>query len=169
MPLPIPTTTHSKNHDHFIKMVGLADSATDEEPIASMKAKRKKKIKKKTKSVAINNLPLKEAIAGTSTASTNNQGVSKKTSVNNVGGNADVSTTTHGTNLNNNCFANALSTTVTITTDSLGVSATITTATTNATVSCDSANVKLPKKGKQRNKQQRLHHPLVAIQSARNI
>jgi hypothetical protein len=53
------------------------DSTSDEEPIASMKPKRKKKTKMKTKSVTINNLPSNEAIAGTSTASTNIQSASK--------------------------------------------------------------------------------------------
>jgi hypothetical protein len=43
-----------------------------------MKPKRKKKSKTKTKSVTINNLPLNEAIIGTSTALTNNQSASKK-------------------------------------------------------------------------------------------
>jgi hypothetical protein len=42
-----------------------------------MKPKRKKKTKTKTKSVTINNLPLNKAIAGTSTALTNNQSASK--------------------------------------------------------------------------------------------
>jgi hypothetical protein len=60
----------------------------------------------------INNLPPNKDIAGTSTTSTNNQSVSKKMSEDNVGGGADLSAITHGTNLNNNGIANALSTTV---------------------------------------------------------
>jgi hypothetical protein len=78
----------------------------------------------------------------------------KKTSVDNVGGGADMSTTTHGTNLNNNGIANVLPTTVAITASSLGVSATVTAATADATVPGDVATVKLQKKGKQQNKQQ---------------
>jgi hypothetical protein len=35
----------NKNLDHLIKMHGSADSTTDEQPIASMKAKHKKKKK----------------------------------------------------------------------------------------------------------------------------
>jgi hypothetical protein len=58
-------------------MRGSTDSTSDEEPIASIKPKRKKKSKTKTKSVMINNLPSNEAIAGTSTALTNNQSASK--------------------------------------------------------------------------------------------
>ncbi len=58
-------------------MHGSTDSTADEESIASMKPKRKKKTKMKTKSVAIDNLPPNEAIAGTSTALTNNQSASK--------------------------------------------------------------------------------------------
>jgi hypothetical protein len=65
MPLPIPTTTRGKNLDCLIKMCGLGDSTSDEEPIASMKSKRKKKNNTKTKSVRINNLPLNKDIAGT--------------------------------------------------------------------------------------------------------
>jgi hypothetical protein len=150
MPSPIPTTTRGKNLDRLIKMHGLANSTTDEEPIASMKANRKKKIKMKTKSVRINNLPPNKDITGTSTASTNNQSVSKNTSVDNVGGIAHVSATTHGTNLNNNGIANALSITVASTSNSLGVSATVTAATANATIPGDAANVKLPKKGRRK-------------------
>jgi hypothetical protein len=146
MPSSIPTTTHGKNLDCMMKMHGLADSTIDEEPIASMKAKCNKK--SKTKSVTINNLPPNKDIAGTATALMNNQSVSKNTSVDNVGGSANVSATTHGTDLNNNGIANALSTTVASTADSLGVSATVTAATANATVPSDAANVKLQKKGK---------------------
>jgi hypothetical protein len=131
-------------------MHGLVDPTTDKEPIASMKAKCKKKNKTKTKSVTVNNLPPNKDITGTSTALTNNQSVSKNTSVDNVGGGADVSATTHGTNLNNNGITNALFTTFASTTDSLGVSATVTAATTDATIPGDAANVKLQKKGKQR-------------------
>ena len=65
----------------------------------------------KIKSVTINNLPPNEDIAGTPNASINNQGASKNT-LDNVGGGADLSATTHGTNLNNNGIANTLSTTV---------------------------------------------------------
>jgi hypothetical protein len=104
-------------------MHGSTDSTSDEEPIASMKPKHNKKCKMKTKSVTINNLPSNEAIAGTSTASTNNQSASK----------------------------------------------TSTAATANSTTPGDVANVNLPKKGKQRKKLQRLHYPLVAIQSTRKI
>jgi hypothetical protein len=50
---------------------------SDEEPMASMKSKRKKKTKARTKSVSINNHPPTKAIAGTSIASTNNQSASK--------------------------------------------------------------------------------------------
>jgi hypothetical protein len=107
----------------------------------------------KTKSVTINNLPLKEDIACTPTALTNNQSVSKNMSVDNVGGDANLSTTTHGTNLNNNGIATALSTTVPFSANSLGVSATVTAPTANATVPGDAANVKSPKKGQGRNKQ----------------
>ncbi len=88
-----------------------------------------------------------------STSSINNQSVSKNTSLDNVGGGANVFATTHGTNLNNNGITNAHSSTVTSTADSLGVSATVTAATADATVPGDTANVKLPKKGKQRNEQ----------------
>jgi hypothetical protein len=77
MPLPICTTTCGKNLDCLIKMCGSTDSTTDEEPIASIKPKRKKKPNTKTKSVMINNLPPNKAIAGMSTASTNNQSASK--------------------------------------------------------------------------------------------
>jgi hypothetical protein len=77
MPLPICTTTRGKNIDRLIKICGLTDSKSDEEPIASMKPKRKKKTKMNTKSVKINNLPPNKVIAGTSTASTNNQSASK--------------------------------------------------------------------------------------------
>ncbi len=48
-------------------------STSDEEPIASMKPKQKKKTKTITKSATINNLPPNKAIAGMSTASTNNK------------------------------------------------------------------------------------------------
>jgi hypothetical protein len=48
-------------------------------------------------------------------------------------------------------------------------SKTSTAATAAATVPGDIANVNSPKRGKQRNKQHRLHYPLVAIQSARMI
>jgi hypothetical protein len=48
-------------------------------------------------------------------------------------------------------------------------SKTPTAAIANATIPGDVANVNLQKKGKQRNKQQRLHHPFVAIQSTRKI
>jgi hypothetical protein len=58
-------------------MHGSTDSTSDEEPIASMKPKQKKKTKTKTKSATINNLPPNKAIAGTSTASTNNKSASK--------------------------------------------------------------------------------------------
>ncbi len=58
-------------------MRGLTDSTSDEEPIASMKPKRKKKTKMNLKSVKINNLPSNKAIAGTSTASTKIQSASK--------------------------------------------------------------------------------------------
>jgi hypothetical protein len=104
-------------------MCGSTDSTTDEEPIASMKPKSKKKMKTNTKSVTVNNLPPNEAIADTSIALMNNQSASK----------------------------------------------TSTAAIVDATVPGDIANVNFPKKGKQRNKQQRLHHPLVAILGARNI
>jgi hypothetical protein len=50
---------------------------SDEEPIASMKPKRKKKTIAKTKSATINNLPPNKSIVDTSTASTNNQSASK--------------------------------------------------------------------------------------------
>ncbi len=58
-------------------MRGSIDSKSDEEPIASMKPERKKKTKTETKSVTLNNFPPNEAIAGTSTALTNNQSASK--------------------------------------------------------------------------------------------
>jgi hypothetical protein len=87
-------------------------------------------------------------IAGTPNALTNNQSVSKNTSLDNVGGGADLSATTDGTILNNNGIATALSTTVAIPPDSLGVSTTITAATTNATIPSDAENVKLPKNRK---------------------
>ncbi len=77
MPLPKCTTTRGKNIDCLIKMRGSTDSMSDEEPIASMKPKHKKKTKTNTKSVKINNLPTNKAIAGTSTALTNNQSASK--------------------------------------------------------------------------------------------
>jgi hypothetical protein len=57
MPLPIRTTTRCKNIDQLIKMRGSTDFTSDEEPMASMKPKRKKKTKAKTKSAMINNLP----------------------------------------------------------------------------------------------------------------
>jgi hypothetical protein len=76
-PSPIRTTTRGKNIDRLIKMRGLTDSTSDEEPIASMKPKRKKKTKMNLKSVKINNLPSNKAIAGTSTASTKIQSASK--------------------------------------------------------------------------------------------
>ncbi len=117
----------------------------------------------------MNNLSPNKDIAGTPNASTNNQSVSKKTSLDNVARNADLSATTDGTILNDNGIATALSTTVASTADSLGVAATVTAATADATVPGDSANEKSQKKGKQRNNQRRLHHPLVTIQSARNI
>jgi hypothetical protein len=108
--------------------------------------------KMKNKSVNINNLPPNKDIAGMPNASTNNQNVSKNTSLDNVGGGADLSATTHGTNLNNNGIYTALYTTVASTADSLGVSASVTAATTNATVSGDVANVKSPKKRKAKKK-----------------
>ncbi len=77
MPSPIRTTTRGKNIDRLIKMHGSTDSTSDEEPIASMKPKCKKKTKTNTKSVKINNLPPNEAIAGMSIASMNNQSASK--------------------------------------------------------------------------------------------
>ncbi len=77
MPSPIRTITRGKNIDHVIKMRGSTDSTSDEEPIASMKPKCKKNTKTKIKSVTINNLPPNKAIAGMSTASTNNQSASK--------------------------------------------------------------------------------------------
>ncbi len=58
-------------------MHGSTDSTSDENPIASIKTQRKKKSKTKTKAETINNLPSNEAIAGTSTALTNNQSASK--------------------------------------------------------------------------------------------
>ena len=58
-------------------MHGSTDSTSDEEPIVSMKPQCKKKSKTKTKAVTINNFPSNEAIAGTSTASTNNQSALK--------------------------------------------------------------------------------------------
>jgi hypothetical protein len=84
----------------------------------------------------------------TATASTDNQSIFKNTSVDNVGGGADLSAITHGTNLNNNGIATTLSTTVASTANSLGVSATVTAATANASIPGDAANVKLPKKRK---------------------
>ncbi len=104
-------------------------------------------------------------------------------SLDNVVGTAAHAATTHGTILEDNGIANALSTTVASTGDSIGVSATIFAANANATILSDAANVTSPKKGKQRNKQHSLkilmtttkilkvalHHPLVAIQSARMI
>jgi hypothetical protein len=77
MPSPICTTTRGKNIDHLIKMRGSTDSMSDEEPIVSMKPKCKKITKTNTKLVKINNFPLNKAIAGTSTASMNNQSASK--------------------------------------------------------------------------------------------
>jgi hypothetical protein len=77
MPLPIRTTTRGKNIDPLIKMRGSTDFMSDEEPIASMKPKRKKKTKAKTKSTTINNLPPNKSIVDTSSASTNNQSASK--------------------------------------------------------------------------------------------
>jgi hypothetical protein len=144
-------------------MRGLADSTSDKEPVALRKSKHKKINKTKTKSVTINDLPPNKDIAGTPNASTNNQSVSKKASLDNVGGSADLSATTHGTILNDNSIVTALSTTVASTTNSLSGSATVTAATADATVPGDAANVKSPKKGKQKNKQQQLHHPLIAI------
>jgi hypothetical protein len=44
---PICTTTRGKNIDRLIKMRGSTDFTSDEEPIASMKPKRKKKLKRK--------------------------------------------------------------------------------------------------------------------------
>ncbi len=58
-------------------MSGSTDFTSDEEPIASMKPKRKKKTKAKTKSAMINNLPPNKSIVDTSTASMNNQSASK--------------------------------------------------------------------------------------------
>jgi hypothetical protein len=100
----------------------------------------------KTKSVTINNLPLNKDFAGMPNAPTNNQNVSKNTSIDNVGGGVNLSATTHGTILNNNGIATALSTTAASTANSLGVSTGITTTTTNATVPGDAANVKSQKK-----------------------
>jgi hypothetical protein len=128
MPSPIPVTTCGKNLDHMIMMCGLADSTSEEEPIASRKSKHKKKTKTKTKSVTMNYLSPNEDIAGMPNAnytiklkkkqlSTNNQSVSKNTSFDNVAGSADHATTTHGTNLNDNGIATALSTTVASTAD----------------------------------------------------
>jgi hypothetical protein len=77
MPSPIRTTTCGKNIDHLIKMRGSTDFMSDEEPMASMKPKRKKKTKAKTKSATINNLPPNKSIVDMSTASTNNQSASK--------------------------------------------------------------------------------------------
>jgi hypothetical protein len=77
MPLPIRTSTRSKNIDCLIKMRGSTDFTSNEEPIVSMKPKRKKKTKGKTKSATINNLPPNKSIVDTSTASTNNQIASK--------------------------------------------------------------------------------------------
>jgi hypothetical protein len=77
MPSPIQTTTCGKNIDRLIKMSGSTDFTSDEEPIASMKPKRKKKTKAKTKSAMINNLPPNKSIVDTSTASMNNQSASK--------------------------------------------------------------------------------------------
>jgi hypothetical protein len=141
----------------MIKMCGLADSASDEEPIASRKSKRKKKTNTKTKSVTMNNLLPNKDIAGMPNAnstiklkkkksSKNDQSVSKNTSLDNVAGGADHAATTHGTILNDNGIATAL------TADSLGVSATVTAATANTTISGDAANDTSPKKGKRRNK-----------------
>ncbi len=75
--MAIRKTTHGKNIDRLIKMHGSTDFTSDEEPMASMKPKRKKKTKAKTKSAMINNLPPNKPIVDTSTASTNNQSASK--------------------------------------------------------------------------------------------
>jgi hypothetical protein len=48
----------------MIKMRGLADSTSDEEPIASRTSKRKKKTKTKTKSATMNDLPPNKDIEG---------------------------------------------------------------------------------------------------------
>ncbi len=77
MPLPIRTTTCGKNIDCLIKMRLSTDFTSGEEPMASMKPKRKKKTKVKTKSVTIDNLPPNKSIVDMSTASTNNQSASK--------------------------------------------------------------------------------------------
>ncbi len=58
-------------------MRGSTDFTSDEKPMASMKPKRKKKTKAKTKSAMINNLPPNKSIVDTSTTSTNNQSASK--------------------------------------------------------------------------------------------
>jgi hypothetical protein len=58
-------------------MRGSTDFTSGEEPMASMKPKRKKKTKAKTKSATINNLPPNKSIVDMSTASTNNQNASK--------------------------------------------------------------------------------------------
>jgi hypothetical protein len=77
MPPPsIRTTTCIKNIDRLIKMCGSTYFTSDEEPMASMKPKRKKKTKAKTKSATINNLPPKKSIVDMATASTNNQSAS---------------------------------------------------------------------------------------------
>jgi hypothetical protein len=81
MPSPICTTTWGKNIDRLIKMHGSTDFTSDEEPMASMKPKCKKKTKVKTKSATINNLPPNKSIVDTSTASTNNQSASKTSTV----------------------------------------------------------------------------------------
>jgi hypothetical protein len=77
MPLPICTSTRGKNIDCLIKMRGSTDFTSDEEPIASIQPKRKKKTKAKTKSATINNLPPNKSIVDTSTTFTNNQSSSK--------------------------------------------------------------------------------------------
>jgi hypothetical protein len=127
------------------------------------------KNKTKTKSETISKLPTNKANAGTSTALTNNQSVSKKTSVENFGGRANVSATTHGTNMKNNGIANAISTTVAITANSLGVSASVTAATTNATVPGDAANVESPKKRKVKKQATTTASPTCCNPEAREI
>jgi hypothetical protein len=77
MPLPICTTTCGENIDRLIKINKSTDFTSDEEPIASMKPKCKKKTKAKLKSATNNNLPLIKSIVDMSTASTNNQSASK--------------------------------------------------------------------------------------------
>jgi hypothetical protein len=142
MPLPLPIRTRGKNLDCLIKMHGLADSTSDEKPIALRKSKRKKKNKTKTESATINNLPPSKDLAGMPNALTINQSVSKNWSIDNLGSSADLSATTHGNILNINGIATALSTTVASTANSLGVSATVTTATANTTIPSETASVK---------------------------